>query len=105
MSDQKSKSLWRRIKKGRLGALTLLNSFAGFLFCLITIDVPSLDEPGTILDHILFITGEVICWPACLVSGLPEAAAEILLFPAFILSGLFWAVLIELVLVRKARSA
>ncbi len=106
MSDQKSKSLWRRMYKGRLVALTSLISYAGFVFWLSTTDVPPFDEPGTILERILLIASDVICWPVCVVIlGLPEAAANILLFPAFILSGLFWAILIELVLVRKARSA
>jgi hypothetical protein len=106
VSDHKPIAFWRRINKGRVVALTVLASFAGLFLWVITTDFPPLDQPGTIPQRIWLIASDVICWPVCLViSVLPDAAAKMLVLPAFILSGLFWAIPVELVVARYARKA
>ena len=90
MSDPKPIAVWRRINTGRVVALTVLASLAGFLLWAITTDFPPLDEPGPLPQRLSLITSDVICWPVGLVIlALPEAAAKMLVLAAFILSGLF----------------
>ena len=106
MSDTKPITSRGRINTGRVVALTVLASFGGFILWVITTDFPQPFESGTLLQGLSVIASWVICWPVVLViSTLPDTAAKILAFPALILSGLFWAGLVELLIAKYARNA
>jgi hypothetical protein len=105
MSDTKAVTVRRRINTGRVVVLSMLVSFGGFLLWAIVCDFPPF-QSETLPERLSAIASAIISWPVILaISALPEAAAKILALPALILSGLFWAVLVELLIARYARNA
>jgi hypothetical protein len=87
-------------------AVTLLASLGGFVLwiCVVTADLPPFHSEN-LSERFLVLASAVISWPCIVVINiLPSKAAEILILPAFLLSGLFWAALIEVFAVRYAKA-
>jgi hypothetical protein len=85
--------------------MAVIISFGSFLLWASVSDFPPLDSES-LPELVCVIASDILAWPLLVVVlVLPESAAKIFALPAIILSGLFWAALLELFIVRNARRA
>ena len=103
MSDTGAASSKSQINVGRIIALTVIAAFGGFLLYAFVCDFPPF-ESETLPERFCAVASAVVSWPVIVVArDVPDSTAGILALPAFVLSGLFWAALIELLVARYAR--
>lgn len=92
-----------RIRWDRIVVMTVFISFGAFLLFVGTADWPPF-ERETVVQRLIIVLCSVISWPVFLVARIvPENTPDILALPVFILPGLFWASVVELILLWRHR--
>jgi hypothetical protein len=109
MTDTEAAGMRRQFDPGRTMAMGLIIAFGSFLLFVFTCDFPPL-ESETFVELFCVVASNILTWPVMVLALLLpatatwEAAGGVLAVPAFILSGLFWAALLELLIVRRAHT-
>ena len=96
-------TIWSRMNQGRFAVISILApALAFFLIMFLATrgdsDLPPYDPP-TVAERVCRIVGAALVLPAYVVGSL--FGAGILFGLSFVLSGMFWALLLEIVVIAK----